>query len=132
MKKYILAFILCGLAVLESFADVVQLTALWEAPSTYNQITRYDLWMAPTETGLFVIEEEFTGGLTETGYVIVDMEPGETLYFQLTAHYQDGQDSGPSNTASYTYPLVIPPPDPPPPPAVKEAPRNLRVVATAS
>lgn|SRR5574343_101441 len=118
-----LLFIICFF-ISVAIADVVTLTALWDPPSTYSDVTRYDMWMSTTPTGMFVIEEEFTGGSTSQGYIAIDMTPGQTLYFQLTAHYIDGRDSGPSNTASYTYPLVTPPPVDPPPP-VREAPRNL-------
>lgn len=125
MKKFIIICFFLFLPLIEVYGDVVQLQALWDVPSTYSQVRTYNLWVAPSPTGLFELDTTFTGGATSNGDVVVDMDPGETLYFELTAMYDDGEESGPSNVASYTYPFVTPPP----PPVEKEAPRNLVVRA---
>jgi hypothetical protein len=101
--------------------ETVHLQSFWTPPTESDLVRTYNLWQAPTPTGFFELIETFEGGRTNSGFFITEMEPGETVYFELTATYDDNEESGPSNVALYTHPLT------PPPPLMKEAPQNLVV-----
>lgn len=104
MKRFLVVLSLCLLASVANAADV-DLTFEWDA-NTETYLAGYRIYFSEQKGGPYVLAKS-VGKVTTTDYAI-DIFPGETFYFVLTA-YGDNTcpppcESGYSNEVFFSLP----------------------------
>jgi hypothetical protein len=98
MKKLIAIIAFFFLTAIPAAAITVNLTFEWD-PNQEADLAGYRLYMSST-SGQYVSHIQQVGKVTTT-VEQVDIDPGEILYFVLTAFDLDNNESGYSNEVSF-------------------------------
>lgn len=99
MKKLIAIIAFFFLTVLPAYAITVNLTFEWDA-NTETDLAGYRLYMSST-SGQYISHIKQVGKVTTTTLENVDIDPGEIIYFVLTAFDLDNNESGYSNEVNF-------------------------------